>query len=127
MNMIPAKAKQVQGEWLLELADQEVKAPEKFIGKLQEGQQLTLGIRPNDIHLHEKQLEPSHVIAAKATFTDSELLGATMHVKAEFGGQNIIIEAPAEHSKLPNALDIFLDATFVHLFDGETQESLAKP
>ncbi|GDY25255.1 ABC transporter ATP-binding protein [Agarivorans sp. Toyoura001] len=127
MNMIPVTAKQQDGEWLLELAGQVIKAPEKFVGKLQEGQALTLGIRPNDIHLHEKQLEASHVIAAKATFSDSELLGATMHVKAEMGGQNIVIEAPAEHGKLPKSLEIFLDATFVHLFDAETQKSLAQP
>ncbi|MDO6575336.1 ABC transporter ATP-binding protein, partial [Staphylococcus pasteuri_A] len=41
MNMIPATAKQQDGEWQLELAGQVNKAPEKFVGKLQEGHALT--------------------------------------------------------------------------------------
>ncbi|MGY5451015.1 ABC transporter ATP-binding protein [Agarivorans sp. MS3-6] len=125
MNMIPATVNQEQEGWTLSLSDQKIDLPAKFLGKVTNGQAVTLGVRPNDIHLHQHQLEAGHGIEAKCKLIDHELLGATMLIKAELGGEQIIIETPAEHGSLEGAINVYLDSQFLHMFDIESQLSLA--
>ncbi|WP_026957513.1 MULTISPECIES: ABC transporter ATP-binding protein [Aliagarivorans] len=124
MNMIPAKVQQKDSKLVLSMSDQELPLPAQFEGKAQAGQEVTVGIRPTDIHLREKQVAEGSALKAHCKLKNHELLGATVLLNAEMGGQAIVAEVPNEDAELHEDQELFIDTKSFHLFDKNSELSL---
>ncbi|WP_427982961.1 ABC transporter ATP-binding protein [Agarivorans sp.] len=125
MNMFSAKVKQQGEQSYLDIQQQRITLPSQYQGKVSDGQAVLLGVRPNDIYLHPKNLAEGQGLKVKAKLNNIELLGATMLARGELSGRKIIVEAATDYSLQPGDCELYLDSHFAHLFDATTLQSLA--
>ena len=93
-----------------------------------DGKAVTLGIRPEHIHLETASAE--HTIAAKVDV--SEMMGSEIHLHVDAGGKDVVLRIPstelAPEYRAGMGYGTEIHFTFrddlVHLFDPETEQNL---
>lgn len=118
MNMIEA---QVSGGKLL--ADGfALVVPERFAGLVAEGQNITIGIRPIELHLVDAGSEG----AMEARVEVTEYLGNEALLNLQVGSHEMVAEVPASE-RVANGTDVHvrLNARAMHMFDSESGKALA--
>ncbi|AEV95914.1 ABC transporter ATP-binding protein [Pediococcus claussenii] len=96
-----------------------------LIDKGYEGKEVTLGVRPEDIHAEEIALQtfPSAVI--DATVEVSELMGANSMLYSKVGNTDFIAEVNSRDYHEPgDKLKMAFEMTKAHYFDKDTEETI---
>ncbi len=88
-----------------------------------ENQEVTLGVRPTDIHLRRELIAHDNVASIEVSLHERELLGANMLLKTEVGGQALLVEAPVAELDA-KTLTLYIDLNAMHLFENEHGKAL---
>ncbi len=113
MNLVPAavRGSQLVGEFL------EMALPARFSGKVTEGQEVTIGIRPPDILPAEEGADG----AVSALVEVVEYLGNEALLDIRIGSQELIAEVPSSRRPVEDeTIDVRLDPEALHISDRET-------
>ncbi|MEQ2529529.1 sn-glycerol-3-phosphate ABC transporter ATP-binding protein UgpC [Robertmurraya yapensis] len=86
------------------------------------GKEITLGVRPEDIHEEQVFIDASQGSAVKVTVDVSELTGAETMVYSSIEGQDFIARIDSRSNIAAGEnLELALDMNKVHFFDKETE------
>ncbi|TKF39427.1 ABC transporter ATP-binding protein, partial [Vibrio lentus] len=124
MNMLEAKLIEKEGEYFVEIGDVHIPLPERFKSLASKNLALHFGVRPTDIHLRAEQVDHDRVLPFPVKIKDKELLGASILLKTEIGGQPLMVETQAAEVDVKD-LTLYLDLDAFHLFDALSENSLA--
>ena len=97
----------------------------KGITKPVNGQQVIMGVRPENIYRDRGRLEGQNFQEVTLTVTDTELTGADVNSTFDFGGQSMIVRFRS--TRTPQVGDkekLFIDVTNCSLFDKATGERI---
>ena len=117
--------------------------PETVVAKIKNldeykntGREVTLGVRPEDIHEDQRFIETSPDTVVKAKIEVIEKLGAEMQIYCDvdyMSEKNSIVDAAAQMVakissratvELGSVIDLAFDARHIHLFDGITEATM---
>jgi multiple sugar transport system ATP-binding protein len=88
-------------------------------------QRLTLGIRPEDIYLHDAAPSGARTVGVDAMVEAVEPMGNEVFVYARAGGQELVARiAPTRLPRADEAVRLVFDADRVHFFDPHTGATL---
>ncbi|NQV82126.1 MAG: sn-glycerol-3-phosphate ABC transporter ATP-binding protein UgpC [Alphaproteobacteria bacterium] len=119
MNMIMT---QVAGG-RLEAEGLSIPVPERFAGKVVEGQAVTVGVRPIEI----RRVEADVAGATMANVEVTEYLGNEALLDLRVGIHELVAEVPADQRVEPGeAIYVTLNESAVHLFDTASGRTLAE-
>ena len=111
----------VFGGHKITVTPEKAKACSDYIGK-----EVTFGIRPENIHAaatYDKAHDNNTIHSTVRVF---EMLGAEVFVYVTVDGVDVTVrEAPGTIVKPGDSMDISLDVDKIHIFDKETQVTLA--
>ncbi|MGL6316179.1 ABC transporter ATP-binding protein [Vibrio sp. WXL103] len=124
MNMLNAELNQKEGQWQVEVGDLHIPLPARFEAQAKHNTELFFGVRPTDIHLRAEQVDHDRVLPIPVKIKDKELLGASILLKTEIAGQPLMIETQAAEVD-SDEITLYLDLDAIHLFDSESEQSLA--
>ncbi|MDG3085686.1 sn-glycerol-3-phosphate ABC transporter ATP-binding protein UgpC [Vibrio hannami] len=124
MNMLDSKLIASGDEWFIQLGDITVALPERFKAHASQNLALNLGVRPTDIHLRAEQIDHDRVFPVTVKILDKELLGASILLKTEIAGQQLMVETQAAEVDT-DTITLYLDMDEIHLFDAMSEKSLA--
>jgi len=124
MNMLDATLIKQEDEYFIALGDTHIPLPERFKARASRNLALHLGIRPTDVHLRAEQIDHDRIMPIPATINDKELLGASILLKTEVAGQELIAETHTAELESDHAT-LYLDLDAIHLFDVLSEKSLA--
>ena len=117
MNMLPAMVEngRIVGDHL------DLPVPARLSGKVQTGQKVTIGIRPPDISLVEKDAEGALAASVEVT----EYLGKEALLDIRVGARELIAEVPASQRPSDDA-DVFVrfNPETLHIFDAKSGASV---
>ena len=117
MNMLPAVVEngRLVGDHL------DLPVPARLSGKVQAGQKVTIGIRPPDISLVEKDAEGALAASVEVT----EYLGKEALLDIRVGARELIAEVPASQRPSDDA-DVFVrfNPETLHIFDAKSGASV---
>ena len=118
MNMVPAA---VDGDKLV--ADHvSLEIPDRFQGRVQDGQKVVFGIRPSDITL----VDAAESATAKARVEVTEYLGNEALIDLRIGAQDMIAQVPAAQCPAEDAeVYVRFDPSTLHIFDARSGISVA--
>ncbi len=121
MNMLPAKLYKKKGGWKIDLEGQEINLTGKL--KVSDEQNVTLGVRPSDIHFTpELLLKP---IPLTVIIESYELLGSTIQVLNKFGHSQLVAETSSTQVlKSGDEVQIYLDGSQLHIFEQKNNQSI---
>ena len=86
------------------------------------GKEITLGVRPEDIHEEQVFIDASQGSVVKVTVDVSELTGAETMVYSSIEGQDFIARIDSRSNIAAGEnLELALDMNKVHFFDKETE------
>jgi multiple sugar transport system ATP-binding protein len=129
MNMLPCVIER-RGETFVAIFDgRELPLPAHF-DKARiapyEGQELVLGIRPENFHeLPPADIPAENLAAFKAVVDLAEPMGSEVHLNMTTGGRNLIARvSPRFKAKIGDEVALLADMTNVQLFDKETERSI---
>jgi multiple sugar transport system ATP-binding protein len=106
---------------MLDLGACQIPAPPAYRGKLRKGSELTVGIRPSDIHLGAKR--PAQL---PAQVVGTEIHGAEVMVKGRLGTRTFHFQAPLALSPTVGGVEeCSFDLEALHLFDKQSGRALA--
>ncbi|WP_428775828.1 ABC transporter ATP-binding protein [Vibrio sp.] len=125
MNMLSASVANANDQWQLQLGDITLELPQRFQAKAQHNQAVNFAIRPTDIHLRAEQIDHDRVLPLPVKILDKELLGASILLKTEVAGQPLTVETQAAEVDV-DQVTLYLDLDALHLFDLESEQSLAQ-
>ncbi len=119
MNMIKCGLQSGHSDWRLQIGQQEVALPKsKLLLPESSPSEIVLGIRPGNMHLRPEALHHDNFLSVKANIATSELLGPTVQLSGQLGGQKLIAEVPAKEDPGENVdVDVFVDCRALHFFD----------
>lgn len=113
MNMMEGKLQRDSNSWHVVLGDQKVDLGKSFDDAM-DGESVTLGIRPTDIHA--SQGEGS--IGLHVSVMNSELLGSTQQINAAMAQQKLVAEVEADLDlNGKTSMDLFFDPNCCHVFN----------
>ncbi|UJF18396.1 sn-glycerol-3-phosphate ABC transporter ATP-binding protein UgpC [Vibrio sp. SS-MA-C1-2] len=124
MNMLDAELIQDNGEYFVQLGGINIPLPERFKSYASKNIPLNFGVRPTDIHLRAEQIDHDRVLAVPVAIKDKELLGASILLKTEIAGQQLMVETQATEVS-EQELTLYFDLDAIHLFDALSEKSLA--
>lgn len=124
MNMVDAHIVDENDQWFIKLNDLRIPLPERFHHHAINDLPLSMGIRPTDIHLRPEQIDHNRVFECPVVIKDKELLGASILLKTEVSEVPMIVETQATEV-ISNVINLNIDLDSIHLFDKETNQSLA--
>ena len=124
MNMLNATITSNDGVLSATVGDVVIPLPERFKAKATENQAVNFGVRPTDIHLRAEQVDHDRVMPIQVAIKDKELLGASILLKTEIGGQQFMVETQAAEVDV-DTITLYLDLDAIHIFDEQTEDSLA--
>ena len=107
------------------LPDRSVHLPGMFLRELEayDGQEIVLGIRPEDIHVEGIVAEAFPETPFNFKVEVAELLGHEFILHGDFGGQKMLAKIAARDDvKMGDVLKLSMDINKVKFFDPETQE-----
>jgi multiple sugar transport system ATP-binding protein len=129
MNMLPCVIER-RGETFVAIFDgRELPLPAHF-DKARiapyEGQELVLGIRPENFHeLPPADIPAENLAAFKAVVDLAEPMGSEVHLNMTTGARNLIARvSPRFKAKIGDEVALLADMTNVQLFDKETERSI---
>ena len=92
--------------------------------KLQEGQKVKLGLRPEAIHLYNEQL-PFHATNFPAEIVVSEMTGSSSLVDLKIGTTELVAELEGRRNyKGGEQEKVCINSTEVHIFDPQTEKRI---
>ncbi len=113
MNMMEGKLQRDSDSWHVVLGDQKVDLGKSFDDTM-DGENVTLGIRPTDIHA--SQHEGS--IGLQVSVMNSELLGSTQQINAAMAQQKLVAEVEADLDlNGKRSMNLFFDPNCCHVFN----------
>jgi sn-glycerol 3-phosphate transport system ATP-binding protein/multiple sugar transport system ATP-binding protein len=127
MNLVDAKLEKPDGTCVAKGADVTVTVDASRFGtSLEEGRDVTIGLRPHDVRVHEEGMQRIGEIVVDVV----EALGfeTYVHGLAREGGPTIVVRLDVDHARrvrVGERLPLAIDASKVHLFDASTGLSLA--
>lgn len=124
MNMIEVNLIKDADVYFIQFGDVRIPLPERFKAHASKNVALHFGIRPTDIHLRSEQVDHERVLPIAAKIKGKELLGASILLKTDVAGQEIMVETQATEVKA-NETMLYLDLDAIHLFDALSEKSLA--
>jgi len=94
-------------------------------GRGYEGKEVSLGIRPEDIHLDGEVARLHNEASANVEVEVSELLGKEIIIYTKIGNAKVLANVPAKHVvHMGDMIEITLNMDKAHFFDNETEESI---
>ncbi|MDW6020122.1 sn-glycerol-3-phosphate ABC transporter ATP-binding protein UgpC [Vibrio plantisponsor] len=113
MNMMEGKLQRDSNSWHVVLGDQKVDLGKSFDDAM-DGENVTLGIRPTDIHANQSEGS----IALNVSVVNSELLGSTQQINAAMAQQKLIAEVEADFDlDGKTSMNLFFDPNRCHVFN----------
>lgn len=92
------------------------------------GKEVTLGIRPEDIHIEDVFIDNSTDSTFEATVEISELMGAEIYAYLKLGEYTITARFDGRYRiKLGDKLKLAMDKHRIHIFDKETTLAVREP
>ncbi|HWR06760.1 sn-glycerol-3-phosphate ABC transporter ATP-binding protein UgpC [Sporomusa sp.] len=130
MNCISAKLEKRAGAMYIVFGKNSIKLPEDKVQQLTGtdyiGKEVVMGIRPEDVHdeeIHGESLA-DNIISAKVEVR--EILGAESYLYLAVEGFNLIARVSTRSAvKAGDVIEVFLDTDRIHLFDKETEKTIA--
>ncbi|GAU75743.1 ABC transporter ATP-binding protein [Fusibacter sp. 3D3] len=90
-----------------------------------EGKEITLGIRPENIHLDGDVFNAVKASKTKVEIEVFELLGKEIIIYAQIGDSKILINTESKHQiKMGDHIEVALNMDKIHFFDMETEERI---
>ncbi|EHY9857430.1 sn-glycerol-3-phosphate ABC transporter ATP-binding protein UgpC [Vibrio parahaemolyticus] len=113
MNMISGQLQCSSDGWHVTVGEQKIDLDKSFDEHFN-GETVTLGLRPTDIHATQKE----GTIGLNVEITNSELLGSTQQLNVMTADQKLVaeIEADVEIPEL-GEIDLYFDPQCCHVFD----------
>ncbi|GEP18961.1 ABC transporter ATP-binding protein [Pediococcus argentinicus] len=107
----------------------DIAVPEGQLKTLKEkgydGKEITLGVRPEDVHAEEIALQTFPNAKVNATVVVSELMGANTMLYSKLGNIDFIAEVNSRDYHEPgDKLEMAFEMTKAHYFDKETEETI---
>lgn len=133
MNFVDGSLREEDGDVFFSAGDTSVRVPREKIATAKAAESLTLGIRPEDLHIIAAGAPPEVGVATREAFTGRvvlvERLGATSHVHFDVEGGTRMM-ASVMNDRLPDigeAISVRMPPERVHLFaaDGRSISSSA--
>ncbi|MDL2234140.1 sn-glycerol-3-phosphate ABC transporter ATP-binding protein UgpC [Ruminococcaceae bacterium OttesenSCG-928-L11] len=131
MNFIDAKLAQKGSDIVVEfgkggetyeviLPSAKAEAAKAYVGK-----EVTMGIRPENLHDEEMFLSSATTGFVEAVVEVSEMMGAETYLYLNCAGQSMVARvAPRTNVKTGEKIKMCIDASKVHLFDKETEKTI---
>lgn len=124
MNFIPAKISKSDNDFYLEYFDRKVIIPKNKYAGINLSQylkrELILGIRPEDLKLHNNDFA-----SLRVQLDLIELMGSTVHLQVNTHGTDLIaVQETRINLNQENDLELYFDLQNIHLFDLESQEAI---
>ena len=89
------------------------------------GKEVTLGIRPENLHLEAEHIEQETDNTLDVTVELAELMGSEVYLYTEHKKNNIIAKvSPTNIPTVGDKLKLIIDCNKLHLFDKETTEAI---
>ncbi|MCL2055649.1 MAG: sn-glycerol-3-phosphate ABC transporter ATP-binding protein UgpC [Oscillospiraceae bacterium] len=132
MNFIDAKIAQKGDDIVIEfgqggveydiaLPTAKAEAARAYLGK-----EVTMGIRPENLHDEEMFLSAATTGIVDAVVEVSEMMGAETYLYLSCAGQPMVARvSPRTNVKTGDAIKIAIDPTKIHIFDKETEQTIA--
>ncbi len=92
-----------------------------------EGQELLVGIRPEDLHIEPIYMEQPTTGVIHADVDIAELMGSEIYLYINCGETKLIATVPARsHIKGGDVVQLALDCTKLHIFNPETEQRISR-
>ena len=122
MNFLNAKVEKNGDNYALAFGEYKIPVQkpelEAYVGK-----EVTLGIRPEDIHAEESFLNISEASNIEAHVDLAEMMGSEIYLYLTCAGQNLVARVPSRTGiKAEDHVKLALDTNKIHVFDAETEE-----
>ena len=129
MNFFTTTCKANGDQVSLMLGEYEIKLPEVKAKALIEGgydgKEVTMGIRPEDIHTTDQILAANPSVPMKAEVNVYELLGAEVYLYFNFCGTNVIARTEADtKAGVGDMVEFVMDVDKIHVFDKDTENTI---
>lgn len=129
MNFIDAKVAQKDGKVVLVFENEAVALQEEGAAVLKEngyvGKDIIMGIRPENISTDEEFIAKNKDAVIIANVEVTELMGAETYLYLTKGKANITVRvAGASKAKAGDKLKLAIDASKIHVFDKETEQTV---
>ncbi|MBQ4159503.1 MAG: sn-glycerol-3-phosphate ABC transporter ATP-binding protein UgpC [Clostridia bacterium] len=125
MNFIDAKLEKVENDAYLTFGQSKVKLPAGKVDSIPAeyfGKEVTMGIRPEDLHDDEAFISASADSVVNANVEITEMMGAETYLYLKIEGVAFTARVnPRSTSKIGDTIKIALDPNKIHLFDKETE------
>ena len=107
------------GDNILELPEDQIK---KFNAEEYVGKKVVMGIRPEDIHDHPKDLDVTPNCELKVDVEIAERMGAETHLHVKVDGTIFVAKVSSKNpSKQGDSVVLYVNGNKIHLFDKETE------
>ena len=128
MNFIDAKLEKVENDAYLTFGQSKVKLPAGKVDSIPAeyfGKDVTMGIRPEDLHDDEAFISASADSVVNANVEITEMMGAETYLYLKIEGVAFTARVnPRSTSKIGDIIKIALDPNKIHLFDKETEVAI---
>ncbi|MCL4521614.1 MAG: ABC transporter ATP-binding protein [Firmicutes bacterium] len=128
MNLLPGELGQSAGALSFHTYGQQIVLPDVLRAAASglTGRKLTLGVRPEDVHLSPDFYDQHPDLQMKATVRVIEPMGHENMVYLAIGEETLVARAPNDwHAQLGDTVTCAFDPTRLHAFDPETEQALA--
>ncbi|MBQ7821362.1 MAG: sn-glycerol-3-phosphate ABC transporter ATP-binding protein UgpC [Clostridia bacterium] len=127
MNLFPAHVSKVKNKIMLKADAYSFDAPAS-LSALLDGyidRDVTLGVRPEDIHAEEFYMGLDNTLKINVTVDMAEMMGAELYAYFELAGERMISRIPSRMSvSEKDTLPLAIDLNKIHIFDKETGKSI---
>ena len=125
MNFIEATVSEENGKVALSFGSQKILLPEGKAAKLDKayiGQQVVIGIRPEDLYDDEAYIAASPDSTIDTSVTITEMMGAETFLYLDVEGKQCVARVnPRTKTKAVDNIKLAFDANKIHIFDKETE------
>jgi len=128
MNFLPAAVDRGEGtSYRLSFGDTRLTVAgwnlEPYVGR-----EITLGVRPEDLHAEELMLSMAPESRLGGTVELAELMGAEIYVYFTCAGENLIARVPSRTGlRTGDPVSLAVDESKLHLFDKESGDRISRP
>ncbi len=127
MNLFRAQVEKSKNKIILRVDKYSFEAPITFSKLLEKyvGQEVSIGIRPEDIHAEEFYFGLENTLRIEAKIDMAEMMGAEFYAHFELGASKIISRIPSRMSVSENdTVPLAIDLNKIHIFDIETGKTI---
>lgn len=130
MNFIEAKVEKRGEEVFLSFGREEIKLPQAKAKAVVDGgyvgKEVIMGIRPEDLHDEQAFLDASPESIISCSVEVTEMLGAEIFLYMKCNGQNLTARVdPRSKAKPGDSIKVAMDVNRIHVFDKETEATVA--